>query len=863
VQRERVYTPTINEPTTQEDNNGYFLINEEGKIIFANQAAVLLKNVTVPTYIRDFFQLCLPAFEAAFASCLAKGKSQSRLVFQAGGGPRVAVEAHFELNPLPANAFQVMITLKPVAAAGSPLPPDTAGPAGADRFWQLDAAFIKAQTLAQIGNFKFDYLTAQLEWTPATFQIFRLPETAPALTYPEFLERIHPGDRPLFLRRSHQATRMRSSLQMDLRILRGDHTTGFIQLTTQPAYNEAGEVSGAFGTVVDITPYKDAECQLRQALTTVEKVMNYSPEMLLSIDELGIILHANKACEMTLGFSAAEVIGQHYGQFIDSEDLNRTIEELTRVNAGFPTHNFQNYCMRKDGSRVPIYWSAYWSAEEQNYFCVGRDGTQLWEAQQQLIASEERFRLLAENGSDMMCLLSPAGEYNFVSSSTTRILGYAPEVFAGKTPFDFIHPQDLPQIRECFRQIFHTDHLTFPPYRYRAGNGEWRWMETIITNYLDHPFIQGFTTTCRDITERRERELKIQESEQRYKSLFEHHPDPVYSLSLEGKFMTANQRVGQILGYGPGDIIGKDFREVIVPAQLAHTMDHFNLCRQGYARTYKTAVYDRNGTRIYLEVNNIPIIIDGQVTGIYGIAKDITQFKKARKERRKLIERLEQKNHNLEQFAYIVSHNLRAPVANILGLTSLFNNLAPATEMNGQVIANLQKSADHLDAIIHGLNQILSNRFELNQPREMVDLATLLACIQNILKEDLIRSQALIEADFTEVAAIKTIKSFLHNVLLSLIRNAIQHQNPEQPLAIKIKTSRFENKNCLTIQDNSLNLKRQKNDPWAGFVRFRTSEEEKGMPWQLIKSQIEALGGKIELDTTPGTGSTFKLFLTN
>lgn len=860
MQRERVLNETFTEPNTH-DANGYFLINEEGKIIFANQSAVLLKDVTVPAYIRELFQLCLPAFEAAFASCLATGKSQSRLQYRACGGPILAVDACFDLIPLSANAFQMILTLTPVPAASQP--PLAREPVKQTGLLQLDPLFIKAQTLARVGNFKFDYATAQIEWSPPIFQIFRLPDTSVSFTYPQFLDRIHPEDRPLFLRQSQQATLTHSPLQLDIRILRGDNTTGFIQLSTQPCYNENGMVSGAFGTVVDITAYKNAECQLRQALTTVEKVMNYSLDMLLTIDGEGIILHTSKACETVLGYTPEETVGQHYMKFVAPQDLERTMTELVQVRAGFPTHNFLHHCVRKDGTLAPLFWSGFWSEQEQHYFCVGRDATDLQGAQHQLMASEERFRLLAENGSDMMCILSPEGRYSYVSSSACRILGYSPEDFLGRSPFDFMHPEDLPSVRERFEQIRYTDHLTFPPYRFRDARGEWRWVETILTNYLDNPYIQGFAVTSRDITQRQERELKIQESEQRYKSLFEHHPDPVYSLNLEGVFLTANPRVGQILGYAPADIIGKDFRELIVPELLADTVAHFLQCRQGGALTYKTAAYTRCGNQVDLEVTNIPIIIAGQVTGIYGIAKDITQFQKARRERRQLIGRLEQKNHNLEQFACIVSHNLRAPVANILGLTSLFNNLDPGSEMNAQVIANLQKSAGNLDEIIHGLNQILSNRFELDQPQEMVDLTSLLALVKNTLKEDLIRSQATVEADFSAVPAIKMVKSFLHNILLSLVRDAIRFQVPDSPLVIKMKTNCLENKICLTIQDNSLNLKRQKKGPFTGLARFGAHGEEKGLPWQLIKMQVEALGGKVELDVAPAIGCTFKLFLTN
>lgn len=232
-------------------------------------------------------------------------------------------------------------------------------------------------------------------------------------------------------------------------------------------------------------------------------------------------------------------------------------------------------------------------------------------------------------------------------------------------------------------------------------------------------------------------------------------------------------------------------------------------------------------------------------------------------DRVELIDRLKHKNHHLEQFAYIVSHHLRAPVANILGLTQLFSPDEKDQDLHVQVIENLRKSAQVLDTTIQGLNQILSGRDALHQPRESVDLAALLASIQNTLKQDIIRSEATFEANFAAVPALETVKSFLHNLLLGLIREALRFRDPAIPLLIKIFTSRQENKICLTIHNNSLNLKLLKNNSPEGITCFETQDNYPGLPWQLLRTQVEALGGKVAWDAAPGKGCTFKLFLTN
>jgi light-regulated signal transduction histidine kinase (bacteriophytochrome) len=93
------------------------------------------------------------------------------------------------------------------------------------------------------------------------------------------------------------------------------------------------------------------------------------------------------------------------------------------------------------------------------------------------------------------------------------------------------------------------------------------------------------------------------------------------------------------------------------------------------------------------------------------------------------------------------------------------------------------------------------------------------------------------------------------------LRHAISQQDSDKPLIIKIKTLRLGDRNCLTIQDNSLNLKRRKMDTSDSFPRNEAKEAENGLLFQIIKTQIELIGGKAEMETKPGFGTTFKLYL--
>ncbi|MGV3505293.1 MAG: histidine kinase dimerization/phospho-acceptor domain-containing protein [Adhaeribacter sp.] len=341
-------------------------------------------------------------------------------------------------------------------------------------------------------------------------------------------------------------------------------------------------------------------------------------------------------------------------------------------------------------------------------------------------------------------------------------------------------------------------------------------------------------------------------------------PDMLLVVDGQGQVLQVNPVASLRLGYQANEMAGRSFHQFIpfsfpLPENLLLlsqevSLPCYALHRDGSRVAVSWSAFWSQEEQLYYLVGR-----PGSREPDDRPAADSAQGR----ERLELIDRLEQKNHHLEQFAYIVSHHLRAPVANILGLTQLFSPEENDQDLHAQVIENLRKSAQALDATIQGLNQILSSRDALKQSRERVDLAALLASIQNTLKEDIIRSEAVLEADFSLVPVLTTVKSFLHNLLLGLIRDALRFRDPATPLQIKIVSSWQENKICLTIHNNSLNLKLLKNHALEDLTCCDGPGNHPVWPGQLLRTQVEALGGKVAWEAAPGKGCTFKLFLTN
>ncbi len=130
-------------------------------------------------------------------------------------------------------------------------------------------------------------------------------------------------------------------------------------------------------------------------------------------------------------------------------------------------------------------------------------------AEQQVILSEQRFKSLVQNGGDLLAILDTDGNYTYVSPTSKKILGYEPEFLTGKNAFDFIHPDDAEYIRDSLAKAQTVKYIEILPFRFRNFKGEWRLIESIITNLLDDPAVYGIVVNSRDITDKKNAEEKV------------------------------------------------------------------------------------------------------------------------------------------------------------------------------------------------------------------------------------------------------------------------------------------------------------------------------------------------------------------
>lgn len=231
-------------------------------------------------------------------------------------------------------------------------------------------------------------------------------------------------------------------------------------------------------------------------------------------------------------------------------------------------------------------------------------------------------------------------------------------------------------------------------------------------------------------------------------------------------------------------------------------------------------------------------------------------------ELRKIIESLSKQNQDLEQFSYIISHNLRAPVARILGLVNIFDVENKNNDFNVQILSHLAKATQDLDTIIWDLTEVISIRNSFNLLKEPINLEELTQEVCNYLEGEIKNSHAQIQSNF-EVKSIFSVKSYVQSILHNLLSNAIKFRSTRREPQIYIKTEYIESYVCLSISDNGLGMDLNNTTQYKIFglyQRLHEHVEGKGMGLFLVKTQIEALNGKIEVESKLNEGSVFKVY---
>ncbi|MCX2485307.1 sensor histidine kinase [Pedobacter sp. MR2016-24] len=261
---------------------------------------------------------------------------------------------------------------------------------------------------------------------------------------------------------------------------------------------------------------------------------------------------------------------------------------------------------------------------------------------------------------------------------------------------------------------------------------------------------------------------------------------------------------------------------------------------------------------------NKNIIKNADISALAANFREYIARNKAEEEREQLIEDLTSRNQDLSQFAYITSHNLRAPLSNLIGLIDILN-YDLLDEYNKTIVDMFKDSALKLNETIYDLTQMLSIKSNKNISIENVSVARIFKKVCNSFTKQIHTMGISIHTDF-QCEMIPFNKSYLESVLMNLMSNAVKYCSENRPLKIEVSTKLDRNGDIiLTFSDNGMgiDLIKHKDRIFGLNERFHSHVNGSGVGLFITKTQINSLGGDITVKSEVDKGSTFTVTIKN
>lgn len=480
------------------------------------------------------------------------------------------------------------------------------------------------------------------------------------------------------------------------------------------------------------------------------------------------------------------------------------------------------------------------------------------------------YEIILANSFDVTAIVDQEGIIKFKSPAIKKIFGYDPEEMIGRKSSDFIHPDDFFKMGEAMERLLSgkTEQLNVE-CRYLHKDGTYRNVEANVVNELDNPHIAGLVLNYRDITDKR-RLLNEMQKQQRHLDLaLKGSGLGVWDWDLQTGEIRYNARWAEMLGYELSEIaqeegfwekhIHEDDFERVTRALKAHINDEIAHYEEEYRLKTKEGgfrwILDRGKV---MERNAL-----GQPVRVAGTHLDITEKKRTEQHLHQKSQELLTSNKELEEFTYVTSHNLRSPAINLKALLSYFNEGSISNRADKEMWTKIRKSADQLLEVIEDLSQIVALKTDLKAQSQEVSFQEVCDKLRFALEDDIKNSGAEIKTGFEQVPRINYPVRHIESFLLNLITNSIKYRKNDRTLLITINTRKESGYTILEYQDNGRGLDMDKYGDrlFKRHQRFHENTPGDGLGLYIVKKQLDSLNGKIEADSTPGSGMNFKLHL--
>ncbi len=639
-----------------------------------------------------------------------------------------------------------------------------------------------------------------------------------------------------------------------------------IDVEIRANYIKYGDLELNCSFITDISEKKKLEEQLklvdysfRNAATTIQL-----------INKDGSFYDFNDAAHNLIGYSREEYQKLSIPEF--AVDYNKDYwpihwNELKKVG----TLTFESVLRKKDKSLINVEIRANYinyGNLELNYAFV-TDITDKKRIEEALKKSNERYEFATLATSDVIWETDLENNTLFLSNNFTLVFGHKVN---GIQPLENniwrqnVHSDDLIRIQQSEAEIIKSGQDRWQgEYRLKKSDGTYAQifdrsfaikneegkvvrligaMEDITLKRQEEEKLKLFETVILNTTEA----IIIRETKKSNKSIL-----PIVYVNDAFTKMTGyhlNEIKGKSLNFLSGPLTQKD--------EQAKLKDAINNFQSG---SMEVINYKKNGETFWASISTFPVANNkGVYTHWVSIQRDITVKKEAEKEREKLLGELLINNKELRQFSYITTHNLRAPLTNLVSICRLLKTESIQDSLTLQLIDAFKTSTTHLNDTLNDLINILIIKENPNISVGQQSLKLVFDKVIQSISNTVFTKKATIDADFSHAETVSFNKAYLESIFLNLLTNSFKYAHPDRNPFIKIDTKKTKEGTIkLIYSDNGIgmNMEQVKDRIFGLYQRFHSNTDSKGIGLYLIHSQITALGGTIEVESEVNVGTIF------
>lgn len=499
-----------------------------------------------------------------------------------------------------------------------------------------------------------------------------------------------------------------------------------------------------------------------------------------------------------------------------------------------------------------------------------REIAQRERAESRLAESEKKYREMVETAGDIIYQTDRRGLFTLVNPVGLKITGYAAEELIGKSYLDLIRPDHRTTVERFYgRQFVKGLPITYHELPLVTKQGETIWLGQNVQLLTEDEAAVGFQAIARDITDRKRAEAALVESEMRYKDLFDHATDGIYTHDLQGNYTSGNDAAIRMLGYSREELLKMSFKDIVDPEYLSMVEENLRKKIQNGMDTtgpYEVLVRSKDGTPLWLEVTSRVITKDGKPVAVHGTARDVT-------ERKRLEERLLQaaKMEAIGTLAGGLAHDFNNLLQIVLGYSDLI-----AID-KGKQEKDYQRAKLIHDAAMRGrdlVNRILTFSRRVETKPRPIDLNHELNQVDNLLRRTIPKMIAIELRLADNLHAIGADPTQIEQILLNLAVNAA-HAMPEGGrLVFETKNVTLDEEYCrthletkpgeyvlLTVSDTGQGMEKEILDRiFEPFFTTKDRGEGTGLGLSMVFGIVKSHEGHVTCHSKPGAGTVFKLY---